>query len=112
MKSSKKSFGKSKLVFRALIIKVHNLYRLRYQQLQKFIIFTAYFLDKRKNNMDDEDNTVVLDMKREFQKFVSSDDHRKRSRLDASEDVSFLDTSHSSAVSSVRGRNLLFYALL
>ena len=45
--------------------------------------------------MDPDDNTAIIDMKKHFQKFVSGDDTRKRSRLDLSEN-SLLDSSHAS----------------
>lgn len=58
--------------------------------------------------MGDEDNTVVMDMKREFQKFVSNEDHRKRTRLEMSQDASFLDATQSS-MSSMKGTLTMIY---
>lgn len=45
--------------------------------------------------MDPDDNTVMIDMKKSFQRFISGDDSRKRSRLDLS-DTSLLDGSQTS----------------
>lgn len=46
--------------------------------------------------MDDpNENTAVIDMKRNFQRFLTDDENRKRSRLDFSE-TSLMDSSHAS----------------
>ena len=57
-----------------------------------WFIFCVFFLYVK---MDPDDNTAIIDMKKHFQKFVSGDDTRKRSRLDLSEN-SLLDSSHAS----------------
>ena len=56
------------------------------------VYFLRFFLYVK---MDPDDNTAIIDMKKHFQKFVSGDDTRRRSRLDLSEN-SLLDSSHAS----------------
>lgn len=56
--------------------------------------------------MDPDDNTAIIDMKKTFQRFISSDDNRKRSRLDIS-DTSLLDASQASSVNQSYNRGKL-----
>lgn len=56
--------------------------------------------------MDPHDNTAIIDMKKTFQKFMTKDDSRKRSKLDFSE-PSLLDSSHTSVGQSYGRGKLL-----
>ena len=61
--------------------------------------------------MDEDDNTAIIDMKKTFQRFISGDDNRKRSRLDMS-DTSLLDTSQASVNQSYNRGEIKEYSLV